>query len=68
MTTATKKTLALFALAPLLLNGCVSTESSGSGGGRRRARGFRGFVSCWAAHSELSLGDATHTRIERPLE
>jgi len=33
MTTATKKTLALFALAPLLLNGCVSTESSGSGGG-----------------------------------
>ncbi len=34
MTTATKKTLALFALATLLLSGCVSTESSGSGGGR----------------------------------
>lgn len=33
MTTATKKTLALFALATLLLSGCVSTESSGSGGG-----------------------------------
>ena len=32
MTTATKKTLALFALAPLLLSGCVSTASDGENG------------------------------------
>ena len=32
MTTATKKTLALFALAPLLLSGCVSTASDGESG------------------------------------